>query len=416
MHDACLKVVGSVRDSLESAGVGCTDAVLVACSGGADSSVLADVVMELSRSGEVGLVTLVNIDHGLRRNTSADAAVVETLAELGGAKFHRMVVNVDRNQASLEDAARQARYEALESALEFLGARWILTAHTASDQAETLMMRLIRGTGIVGLAAIPRTRDRIVRPLLDVTRAEVEQYREARDIGAIEDPSNSDRQFARNRMRHDILPMLRGENPRLDEALCRLANAAAEQRAALDYAADQLLIRSADSARRIDVRDLLAAPSAVVKRALSIAAVACGGEPLEARHLAALERLIRRPAKGTVQLDMPGVAAIREYGVISFRAPGFVPPLPMRRVVVRGPKPPYKVRRWLPGDRMRPSRLRGRSRKLSDLYGDAKIPRLLRPDSLVVACQVNGSIEWAEHLGPAWQTKVEVTLRTQSGN
>ena len=65
---------------------------------------------------------------------------------------------------------------------------------------------------------------------------------------------------------------------------------------------------------------------------------------------------------------------------------------------------------------MRPSRLRGRSRKLSDLYGDAKIPRLLRPDSLVVACQVNGSIEWAEHLGPAWQTKVEVTLRTQNGN
>ncbi len=429
-------VIGSVRELLRNVGVGHLDSALVACSGGGDSQVLAHVAMTLSRAGQLGPVTLVYVDHGLRPNTVKEATVVEALANSGGAQFRCLRVEVDRDCASLEASARRARYQALTHAAKAIDAEWILTAHTASDQAETVVMRMLRGTGVAGLAAIPRRRGQIVRPLLNIERAEIDHYCQLHGLCVMSDPSNMDRQFSRNRIRHDILPILRLENPSLDTALCRLATAASEQRAALEYAADQLLIRCGYSNYSLDISELLVAPTAVVKRALTVAVQHCGARPLEARHLELLVAELRRPPRGTIELDLPGMVVTIEYNMLRLRQ--FSPPprvqdstLPdswpdlslqgveerwlqsmgsIRAVVVAGPRPPYHVRRWQPGDRMRPQRLTGRSRKLSDLFADAKVPRHRRPSAIIVSSQARGVIEWAEHLGAAWQSGVEVTL------
>ncbi len=395
--------------------------------------------MTLSGSGQLGPVTLVYIDHGLRPNTDVEAATVEALANRGGAQFRCMNVEVDSDCASLEASARRARYQALTDVATAVEAEWILTAHTATDQAETVVMRILRGTGVVGLAAIPRRRGPIIRPLLNIERAEIDHYCQLHELCVMSDPSNLDRQFSRNRIRHDILPILRLENPRLDSALCRLATAASEQRAALEYAADQLLIRCGYSNYSLDIAELLVAPTAVVKHALTVAVQHCGAEPLEARHLELLVEELGRPSRGTIELDLPGMAVTIEYNMLRLsprpreqdstlhgrgpelgrqglghqgvvEQPQVQEMSALRSVVVAGPKPPYQVRRWRPGDRMRPLRLAGRSRKLSDLFADAKVPRRLRSLALIVFSQTSGVIEWAEHLGSAWQSGVEVTI------
>jgi tRNA(Ile)-lysidine synthase len=415
-------VVAVVESALSRLGIG-RDSIVVACSGGRDSAVLADIAMGLSRRGRLGAVSLVYVDHGLRGNTAADAAVVEALADEGGAGFRVVPVDVDRSRPSLEDAARRARYQALESAADEVGARWIATAHTAADQAETVLLRILRGTGVAGLAGIPPRRGRIVRPLLAASRSDVEAYRQARDVAAIEDPTNRDPAFARNRVRHFILPQLAEENPRIEEALCRLAAHAAEQRAALELAATEVLSRAAMSDRKLAIAELAGAPPAVTKRALALAASwahQVEGDDLEtpsleAVHLDALDRLIRRPAAGSVQIDLPGLSAVREYDTLSLWPPGYRHPAPMREVSVRGPEPPYQIRRWHPGDRMRPARLKGHSRKLADLYIDAKVPREARRRALVVVRAADGDIEWAEYLGPAYKSQVQVSLTTTPG-
>src|SRR5262249_34907279 len=147
-------------------------------------------------------------------------------------------VDVARAGGGLEDAARRARLAALERIADEVGARWILLGHTASDQAETVLARLLRGAGPVGLAGIPAARGRVLRPLLAVSRAEVLAYVEERGLAPARDPMNEDRAFLRSRVRHDLLPLLRRENPNLDEALNRTARAMREVSEALDWAAD----------------------------------------------------------------------------------------------------------------------------------------------------------------------------------
>jgi tRNA(Ile)-lysidine synthase len=167
----------------------------------------------------------------------------------------------------------------------------------------------------------------------------------------------------------------------------------------------------------------------VIRRALALAVEQAGGGPLGARHLRALHDLVQRPASGTVSLDLPGVRAVREYQTLvlvldldpacaartgSALRPGPEPePEAEPTITVQGPRPPYVVRRWRPGDRMRPARLKGRSRKLSDLFTDAKVPRSARARAIIVARRSDGVIEWAEHIGPAWNAEISVALTSQ---
>ncbi len=397
---------------LDADGVEAGARVVVACSGGADSTALAHACMALVRDRRLGELTLVYVDHQLRPDSAADGDQVARLAAAGGAAMRVLTVEVDRGQASLEAAARQARYAALDAVAAELGAARVLLAHTASDQAETVVMRLIRGTGVVGLSAIPRRRGLYLRPLLGLSRADVEGYLGQHRVTYVNDPSNDDRTFLRNRIRHDLLPRLRAENPDIDAALCRVAAAASEQRETVDFAAGWLLAASATAEGGLDVDRLAAAPSQVIKRALALAVENAGGMPLEARHQRSLLELVQRAPAGTVSVDMPSLRVVREYNCLRLEAEADTGASP--RLEVSGPGGPYSVRRWRAGDRMCPLRLRGRSRKLSDLFIDAKIPRERRPGALVVVRESDGTIEWVQHIGLAYDSPVEVTLTSSN--
>jgi tRNA(Ile)-lysidine synthase len=366
------------NEALVSAGVEEGDHVVVACSHGPDSLALA----ELARRSAKLRATIVYVDHGLRADAAAEADAVRAYAG-----DDALVVRVTVDGAG-EDAARNARYAALDRVADELGARWILLGHTADDQAETVVARLIRGAGPVGLAGIPAARGRYLRPLLDARRAEIFEFLAARDLVPSYDETNASDRYFRNRVRNGILPALREENPSVDEALIRTARAMRQLQEALDWMAD----RAGDMS-------LAELPAAVAKRLLQRQR-----PELEAKHLDAILALVADP-RGSRSLDLPGCTVHVEYGRVRFGDPD--PAAAPSSIEVDGDDGPYAVRPWKAGDRMR---LRAGSKKLSDLWTDRKIPRATRRAARVVIRERDGEIVWAEHIGSAWQAGVRVAL------
>src|SRR5262245_54278712 len=204
------------------------DRVLVGLSGGPDSTAL---LLALSRlAPRLGIVVeAAVVDHGLRRGSDAEAAGVAERWRARGTACE--VVRVDVRAArgrhvSWQDAARRARLAALEAVADRRRCAVIALGHTADDQAETILFRIVRGTGLPGLAGIPYRRGRFVRPLLDVRRSEVLRFLARRKEPYVEDPTNADPRFARSRVRHEWLPFLARENPRIVDALLALAEEA----------------------------------------------------------------------------------------------------------------------------------------------------------------------------------------------
>ena len=176
--------------------------VVVACSGGPDSLTL------LAVAADRGLAPIaVHVDHGLRDGSASEGAIVADAARRFDATFEQRRVHVDRG-ANLEARARDARYAALEAAAEGHGAAHVLVGHTADDQAETVLLALLRGSAAPGLAGMPVRRGRIVRPLLRVRRAETETCCAALGLEPVRDPTNDDRAFRRAWVRHEALPLL----------------------------------------------------------------------------------------------------------------------------------------------------------------------------------------------------------------
>jgi len=198
--------------------------VLVAVSGGADSVALARGLCQLRAPGE-GRLVLAHFNHRLRgAESDADEQFVEELARELGVKFITesappppLPLSPSPPLASPSEASlRDLRYEFLRHAANESGARYVATAHTADDQVETILLNIVRGTGLAGLAGIPRVRAftqaaTIVRPLLDVTRAEVLDYLQWLGAAFREDATNSSLHYTRNRVRHELLPLLERE-------------------------------------------------------------------------------------------------------------------------------------------------------------------------------------------------------------
>lgn len=211
---------------------------IVAVSGGADSVAL---LRGLVQTGNANLV-MVHVNHLLRGNESdADAIFVQNLAASLGIECLLHVVDVAALGGNLEATARKVRYEIFAELAEHRGARWIATGHTADDQAETVLHRLIRGTGIQGLRGIAPTRDRIVRPILRATRRGVLEYLETLGQPYRTDSTNADVAFTRNRIRAELLPLLKSFNPEIVASLGRLAEQAEELYADLDTETTALL-------------------------------------------------------------------------------------------------------------------------------------------------------------------------------
>ncbi|MEA2695975.1 MAG: tRNA(Ile)-lysidine synthase, partial [Myxococcales bacterium] len=210
------------REQLFGAG----DRVLVGVSGGPDSMALLAVLWELAARLKIHL-EVATVDHGLRPEARSEADLVAARAAALDVPFHRVQVDVRAARAgagggSLQAVARTLRLDALENLAGTLGAARVALGHHADDQAETILFRVLRGTGVRGLAGIPYQRGVFIRPLLDVRRTQIETYLRRRSLPFVEDPSNLDSRFTRARVRHRWLPLLREENPRLAEALVAL--------------------------------------------------------------------------------------------------------------------------------------------------------------------------------------------------
>jgi len=202
--------------------------VLAAVSGGADSVALLDVLGELRAS--LGLaVSVVHVHHGLRPESDADADFVLALSARLGLPAHVERVAVKRGPPwdGLEAESRRARHAALQRAARAVDATRIATGHTADDQAETVLMRLLQGAGPRGLGGIPPVRGWLISPLIETRRAELVEHLRGRGLTWVEDASNRDVRFLRNRIRHDLLPFMAGLTGTSSvEALCRSAAAA----------------------------------------------------------------------------------------------------------------------------------------------------------------------------------------------
>jgi tRNA(Ile)-lysidine synthase len=368
------------------------DVVIVAVSGGPDSMALMHALAKLAPRLGVHL-EVATVDHGLRAEALAEGELVRARADALGLPWHGLRVDAAaarQGRASLQDAARRVRLGALEALAARLGAR-VALAHQADDQAETVLFRVVRGTGLAGLAGIPYRRGPFVRPLLDVPRADVARYVARNAVPFVEDPSNADPRFARARIRHRLLPLLAGENPRVREALVGLAAAARAAGAPGRELPGDIGRRAAAVVDELRARGGTGRIDVSGRRAVEVAygrvrVVARQSAPAPARPA---PLVVREPGTyalpGAIPLRLSVGRAAAPEGAILFDADVLAWPLVLR------------TRR--PGDRMRPRGGRG-SRKLADLLIDAKVPRAAR-DSLPVLATSDDVVLYVPGLRPA---------------
>jgi tRNA(Ile)-lysidine synthase len=399
--------------------------VLVACSGGLDSVCL----LHLLRFGAPrAALQAAHFDHCMRTASGADAEWVRGLCTAWGVP---LVAGRAARPPRGETAARQLRYAFLYDAARAAGADVIATAHHVDDQAETVLFRLARGTGLTGLAAIPERRGMIVRPLLPFTRAELLAYAAAARLRWREDRSNLDLRFARNRIRHVVLPALEAVRPGAARRVARIAERAAEAESAwrdLTLEAERdIVIRRDDGSFELARDRLLSYHPHVRDRVLRHLARQLGsrmygtgtrtaaefinagasGSRVELAGGLRLERefdrlLLRRIAGGGPAADEPLAIRAPESGAGSFMAGG-------RRYTVRWtlrPEPgsgghvacfdpqalrfPLALRSWRPGDRIR---LVYGSKKLKKVFLEARIGRGDR-DRVPILCDGEGRVLW----------------------
>lgn len=317
------------------------DLVLVAVSGGPDSVALLDVLADLAPRLDVRL-SVIHVHHGLRDDADRDAEMARAHAERRGLPFHLERVEVRRTPPweGLEAEARRVRLAALEAHADVIGASHIATGHTADDQAETVLMRLLDGAGPRGLSGIAVTRDRLIRPLLSSRRDDVLAHLRARGLAWVDDASNDDVRIRRNRVRHEVLPYLAGvEGGSVVEALCR---SAALNRALVDdferRARDELdrLATFGPCGAVFDIAELKAR-SVELAAEILMAAVARLGDARPRRGT--VHRAVRRfvTADGPRRGVAMGALVLERSGRHLRAGPKALPPLAPRRWNLREP-------------------------------------------------------------------------------
>ncbi len=294
--------------------------VLVACSGGADSLALAAAAAFLHRKGEIRAGALI-VDHGMQPGS---AAVAQRAADQCRALGLEPVLVLEVQVAGdSEQAARSARYAAFEQGLRQAGADHILLGHTLDDQAEQVLLGLGRGSGTLSLAGMPAARGPYLRPLLSLSRTDIEQICRHESLAYWEDPSNTDPRYLRNRVRHELMPVLRavlGES--VPAALARTAALARADAQYLDELAETaleaaVLPAAADlpaAVLAVDLQALRAMPGPLRSRALRLAVSYLGAPVPDFERLTALGAMVcGSVSAGPVQLEGP-VFATRVAG------------------------------------------------------------------------------------------------------
>jgi tRNA(Ile)-lysidine synthase len=418
------------------------EAVLVAVSGGQDSVALFDVLRQLAPAMRLRLA-IAHLHHGLRgAEADGDEALVRRLAESAGAAFRARRLDVPalarESGRSFEEAGREARYEFFESVRRELGADVVALGHTASDRAETLLMNLLRGTGLDGLGSIPPKRGHIVRPLILATREETLAHCRRKGLELAVDRTNLAPGHLRNKVRLELLPLLERKYVRGAAAhIARAAELAHEEAQLLGELALQALseasVESGPGHITLDLGAVGSMPEGLARRVLREAIRATSGDvrDLQYNHVRDIMRLIKGGRTGA-SLGLPGgVTVERTYGEVRIArhravepSPGSVevrlplagevavPALGVRvRSEVHDGKPEalprgksqatvdanaageaLVVRNWRPGDRFCPLGLGG-EKKLQDFFVDAKVPRAERTRVPIVA-RADGRIIW----------------------
>jgi tRNA(Ile)-lysidine synthase len=425
--------------------------ILLTVSGGSDSVALAELASELAAAGEMRIVGIAHFNHQLRDTALRDEEGCRALANRLGWPFivdrEDVAERARRERRSLEDAAHQARYEFFERARVQAGAALVALGHTRDDQAETFLLRLIRGAGARGLAAMHPRNGSIVRPLLYCRRAELREYLAARGVAFVEDETNADVEIARNRVRTELLPLLEARfNPAIVETLATEADLARDEWLWMNEAARQIdAVRPIQGEKTIavDIGALAAAPIALQRFVVhSAMSKASGGRTISYDHVAAALRLMQedgdrggfdapghrvdragdrlvltsRPQGTTGRwtsaappnlfeypLSIPGEVVLAQVGyaisaepVARKSTPEFcaavsndVAVAVVRADLCRGP---LAVRNRRPGDHFRPVG-GGRRKKLQDFFVDTKVGRSRR-DEVPLVVDGDGRIVW----------------------
>src|SRR6516165_4109944 len=298
------------------------DTVVIAASGGADSTALVHAVADLRLDLRLS-VHLAHLNHALRPDAGEDAAFVSRMSAALGFPYHESTINpralAVEEGLSLEDAGRRLRYEFLTTLAEEIGAQAVATGHTLDDQAETVLMRLLRGSGLEGLGGIPPARAeggvRIVRPLIEATRAEIEAYLKSRGVEWREDSTNRDPAILRNRIRRSLLPALEGYNPNVRQALARLAVLVRDDAEALGRLADAQIagtLSGGPGVVRIQLASFVHLHVALQRRALRAAVQRVHGNLHSLRfvHLEQARQLALEGHAGS-WLSLPGGVRVR---------------------------------------------------------------------------------------------------------
>jgi tRNA(Ile)-lysidine synthase len=408
--------------------------VAVAVSGGPDSVCLLHALVELAPSLDLTL-SVAHLNHQLRAAESdQDEEFVRRLAQTLSLPFHRAAATLPANE-NLEQAARNAR----RAFFAQLPADRIALGHTRDDQAETVLFRLLRGSGLRGLAGIPPVTSRYIRPLIDITRAEVLAFLLSRNIPYRNDSSNQDPRFARNRIRASLLPQLaRDWNPRISESLAHLAHLAHDEElwwtAHLDEIAPAILYQRA-GAMELRASALAELPPAVARRLLRRAITHAKGD-LRNVDYAHIERALELAAQpeGNGRLRLPGLdirrsfdwirlssaAPRQDFAAIELSIPGVyaVPPhttlhlevaphssitskdatLKAAELSLRRLPSVLELRGWKPGDRYRPEG-QAHDQKIKEMFQMERVPSWLRSSWPIVSS--GDKIVWSRKFGAA---------------
>ncbi len=433
------------------------DLVLVAVSGGPDSVALLHALWTMR--DDLGITLHVaHLNHSFRGEESdADAEYTRGLASELGLSATIEKVDVPLIQSALrvspEEAARMARYEFLEKTAESVGASRIAVAHTADDQCETVLLNVLRGAGIDGLSGMPPVRGKIIRPLIEVRRKEVETYLADRGLVPRQDSTNLTPAYTRNRIRLELLPSLRQDfNSDMDAGLLRLAELARADTAYLNSEADavlaQIMPSSEDNSLLLDAAKLAECALPIRRRVVRLAVKRLRGEIADIGYVHVEEFLrlldfgkdfvygfpggtyakrtgcelalqcglpVEMPISYCCELAVPGETAVPEIEVVivaelSKHRVDHIRPRSGSEVVLdfAAVQGRVTVRNWQPGDRMRPLGLGG-SKKVQDIFTDAKIPRAAR-------CRVPLIVDEEKALwvaGLAISDEVKVTENTE---
>ncbi len=415
--------------------------LLVAVSGGLDSVCLLRVLAGLAARG-AGRIEVAHVDHGLRPGSGDDAAFCRDLARELGCPFHLRALRGAGARGNLQAWARRERRAFLEETLAARRLGAVALGHHGDDQVETVLFRLIRGAGPRGLAGMREHDPPYVRPLLRVRRRELEALAREQGWRWREDPTNRTARFARNRIRRELVPLLRSIHPGAERSILRAAGLLEDDDRALSGLAREALWGLAvpePEGLRMPAAPVGDLDPALRRRVYLAAWERVGGDPsaLECRHLRALDALLA-PGAAHREAPIPGPArVVRSYADLWFLRPGAweapgvsvrlagpgvrpVPP-PGARLVWGQGEPPgpgvvwvparrgiggLTVRTWRPGDRVTPGP--GGPRKVKDLLMEARVPRWRRRGALVVGDGAGwfGLLlpgrAWSPARGPTW--------------